>query len=183
MKIRIYLENDIIDGTQLTFRAPADCSQVTGLKVYSPKNGRMVCHQFALADAHGNNVGDIPNLFAKNVLVKVILDITTSMAFVQNADTNAYLEGRFKQLGDNVSSAVSNTDYATYEKAGLVQILPESGFVVDDGGKLRIHPASLGGITNKESLNNPITPATLDFAVRRGLIDPKTVEWTESDRQ
>ena len=90
MNIRVDLETPIKDGTEVVFRSPVDCSQVTGLKVYH--NGE--CKEFAFADAHGNNVGDIDHLFAENVVVKVILDLTTNMAFVQNADTNAYLEQR-----------------------------------------------------------------------------------------
>ena len=83
-------------------------------------NYKDVSQEFAFADAHGNNVGDIDHLFAENVVVKVILDVTTSMAFVQNADTNAYLEDRFKALeamigsggggGGSVGSAVLYTE-------------------------------------------------------------------------
>ena len=96
MNIRVDLNTPIKDGTEVVFRSPVDCSQITGLIVYY--NGES--KEFALADAHGNNVGDIDHLFAENVVVKVILDVTTSMAFVQNADTNAYLEWRFKDTID-----------------------------------------------------------------------------------
>ena len=90
MNIRVDLETPITDGREVVFRSPVDCSQVTGLIVYY--NGER--KEFAFADAHGNNVGDIDHLFAENVVVKVILDLRTNMAFVQNADTNAYLEQR-----------------------------------------------------------------------------------------
>lgn len=95
MNIRVDLNIPINDGKEVVFRSPVDCSQVTGLIVYYPENGNTVSKEFAFADAHGNNVGDIDHLFAEDVVVKVILDVTKSMAFVQNADTNAYLEGRF----------------------------------------------------------------------------------------
>ena len=93
MNIIVDFNYPIKDGTEVVFRSPVDCSQVTGLIV----NYNDVSHEFAFADAHGNNVGDIDHLFAENVVVKVILDVTTGMAFVQNADTNAYLEGRFAE--------------------------------------------------------------------------------------
>jgi hypothetical protein len=54
------------------------------------------------ADAHGNNVGDIDHLFAEDVVVKVILDVTKGMAFVQNADTNAYIESTFVKTVNGV---------------------------------------------------------------------------------
>ena len=95
MNIRVDFNYPIKDGTELRFRSPVDCSQVTGLKVYYRENGITASKEFAFADAHGNNVGDIDHLFAENVVVKVILDVTTGMAFVQNADTNAYIERTF----------------------------------------------------------------------------------------
>ena len=99
--IRVDLDYQIKDGTEVVFRSPVDCSQVTGLKVYYDGGSQ----EFMFADAHGNNVGDIDHLFAEDVVVKVILDVTTSMAFVQNADTNAYLEGRFADLESQIGSA------------------------------------------------------------------------------
>lgn len=96
MNIRVDLNTTIKDGTEVVFRSPVDCSAVTGLKVYYLRDdGNTAFQEFALADAHGNNVGDIDHLFAENVVVKVILDVTTGMAFVQNADTNAYIERTF----------------------------------------------------------------------------------------
>lgn len=94
--IRVDVGYTIKDGTEIKFRSPVDCSAITGLIVYYPgSNGNITSKVFAFADAHGNNVGDIDHLFAENVVVKVILDVTTGMAFVQNADTNAYLEAQF----------------------------------------------------------------------------------------
>ena len=95
--IRVDIGYTIKDGTEIKFRSPVDCSQITGLIVYYPgANGNITSKVFAFSDAHGNNVGDIDHLFAENVVVKVILDVTTGMAFVQNADTNAYLESHIQ---------------------------------------------------------------------------------------
>ena len=94
MNIKVDLSTPIFDGAEVKFRSPVDCSQVTGLVVCY--NGES--QEFIFADAHGNNVGDIDHLFTEDVVVKVILDVTKGMAFVQNADTNAYLEGRFAEL-------------------------------------------------------------------------------------
>jgi hypothetical protein len=94
VNIRVDSPIEIFDGQPLTFKSPVDCSQITGLKVYYPQGDTTTSKVFQFADAHGNNVGDI-DLFASNVLVKVILDVDASKAYVQNADTNAYLEGRF----------------------------------------------------------------------------------------
>lgn len=106
MNIIVDLNTSIKDGTEVVFSSPVDCSQVNGLKVYYiGLDGNSASQEFAFADAHGNNVGDIDHLFAENVVVKVILDVATSMAFVQNADTNAYLEWRFEGVSVDDSKA------------------------------------------------------------------------------
>ena len=122
MNIRVDLNTPIYDGAEVVFRSPVDCSQVTGLIVYYDGGSQ----EFAFADAHGNNVGDIDHLFAEDVVVKVILDVTTGMAFVQNADTNAYLEGRFDSIIDQLCSTITETG----EKR-MVQCEPVEGYPLD----------------------------------------------------
>ena len=112
--IRVDVNYTIKDGSKIVFRSPVDCSAITGLVVYYPaEDGTAASREFVLADAHGHDVGDIDHLFAENVIVKVILDVTAGMAYVQNADTNAYLEGRLdgmlprKELPAAVSDALA----------------------------------------------------------------------------
>lgn len=92
--IRVDLANVPYSGQHLTFRSPANCSEITGLIVYYPEGDATTCKTFQFADAHGNNVGSV-DLFASDVLVKVILDTELNRAYVQNADTNAYIENEF----------------------------------------------------------------------------------------
>lgn len=92
--IRIDLLSSITNGQAVTFKSPVDCSDITGLIVYYPNNGKQVSTVFEFTDAHGNDVAGF-SLFANDVLVKVILDTESNKAFVQNADTNAYLESKF----------------------------------------------------------------------------------------
>lgn len=115
--IRVDVNYTITDGSEIVFRSPVDCSQITGLKVYyTGENGSTASKEFVLADAHGNNVGDIDHLFAENVVVKVILDVTAGMAFVQNADTNAYLEGRFEELKAGANAVLYTEQTPTDEQ-------------------------------------------------------------------
>lgn len=109
--IRVDINYTIQDGSEIVFRSPVDCTAITGLIVYyQGEDGNTTSKEFALADAHGENVGDIPHLFAENVVVKVILDVTSGMAFVQNADTNAYLEGRFTELEEQIKNQEPGKD-------------------------------------------------------------------------
>ena len=151
MNIRVDLNYAIKDGMEVVFRSPVDCSQVTGLILYYPENGNTASKEFVFADAHGNNVGDIDHLFAENVVVKVILDVAAGMAFVQNADTNAYLEGRFagcltrgavenpatEHYYANLSSAISDINAGT----DSLEIAPTSAAVKVlryDSGKITV---------------------------------------------
>lgn len=96
--IRIDLEATVINGQALTFKSPADCSQITGLIIYYPDGNVTTSKAFKFVDAHGVDVGSgTVSLFAENVLVKVVLDIDEGKAYVQNADTNAYLEGKLAE--------------------------------------------------------------------------------------
>lgn len=94
--IRVDLNYEIKDGSEILFRSPVDCSKITGLAVYcTAANGTISAYEFALTDAHGQDVGNIDHLFAEDVIVKVILDVTAGKAYVQNADTNDYIENTF----------------------------------------------------------------------------------------
>lgn len=92
----------IHDGCDIVFKAPCNASAVTGLVVCYPNAiGNITSQTFAFKDTHGNNLGNIDNLFTSGAIVKVVLDTVNSDAYIQNADTNAYLEGRFNLLQKN----------------------------------------------------------------------------------
>jgi hypothetical protein len=157
MNIVVDLSYPIKDGTEVVFRSPVDCSQVTGLKVYYiGADGNTASQEFVLADAHGNNVGDIDHLFAEDVVVKVILDVTKGMAFVQNADTNAYIERTFiKSINgvtpdengnvnvaggtlnyNSLSVAIADMNNGTTENAVADSTAPVEVFTADNGEKI-----------------------------------------------
>lgn len=107
--IEITLDYAIEDGTELKFRTPVSCTDTTKLLVrYIDEDGQTAEKTFAFVDANGNNVGNVNMLFAAGAIVKVVLDLNSCIeglaedgaAFIQNADTNAYLEGKFEELRD-----------------------------------------------------------------------------------
>ena len=101
--IRIDVIGELVDGQNVTFRAPCDCTSVTGLKVYYIKNGEKVSKVFTMKDAHGNSLANLNNLFAEGAYVHAILDINNNYAYMQNVDTNGYLESRLNPV-DNLTS-------------------------------------------------------------------------------
>jgi hypothetical protein len=96
--IRVDLVEEIVDGQSVTFKAPCDCTVLTGLKLYYPTENGIANKLFTLKDAHGKNLTGIGDLFVKDAYVKVVLNTGDSTAYLQNADTNSYLEGRFNSL-------------------------------------------------------------------------------------
>lgn len=102
--IKVAVDYCITNGASIKFKAPVDCTAVSRLSIqYKDADNTTVEKLFAFADANGNDLGNINNLFAKDALVKVILDLDANInghgaAFVQNADTNAYLESRLDML-------------------------------------------------------------------------------------
>lgn len=92
--ISVVLEKPISDGSKLKFRTPCESTLIEGLEVKTPaKDGvGTVIKKFVFKDAHGAELCGFGNLFVGGVLIEVLLDVTHGVAFIQNADTNSYVE-------------------------------------------------------------------------------------------
>lgn len=98
-QIKIDLAETIRNGMDIKFQAPCDCSAITGLMVcYPVEDGTIESKEFSFRDAHGNDLAGLGNLFSRDSYVKVIVDTNGGYAYIQNADTNAYLESRFAEM-------------------------------------------------------------------------------------
>ena len=110
--IKVEVSHGILDGQPVTFVAPCDCTKITGLKVYYPDGSKV----FSFKDAHGNTLTGLGNLFAAGAYVKAILDVKNGFAYIQNADTNTYIEATFLKKGKD--GDLMN---------GLLKFQPENG--------------------------------------------------------
>ena len=100
--IKINLDHIIHNGSEAVFIAPCDCSEITGIIItHLDNNGGMTSDEFRFKDAHGHDLSELDNLFTKGVYVKIILNVTDKLAYIQNADTNSYIESRIKKLQDD----------------------------------------------------------------------------------
>lgn len=93
--ITITIDGPLMDGHKVTFKAPCDCVQIDNLKVLYVVDGTRANKLFTMKDALGNTLTGLGNLFAKNAYVHAILDTKNGYAYLQNPDTNAYLEKKF----------------------------------------------------------------------------------------
>ena len=110
--IKITANSEIYDGMPITFRAPCDSAAVEVLKVCTAN----VTQTFSLRDAHGKDLTNPKDLFSTGAYVTAILDTTNSHAYIQNGDTNTYIELRLKSIENGIPSA--NVD-ATLSEEGV----------------------------------------------------------------
>ena len=107
--IRVDVSESIYDGFTVTFKTPCACTAVTGIKVYYPTivDGAISTQSkvFTFRDAHGNNLTSVGNLFLQDAYVKVTLDVTGGYAYIQNADTNGYIERRLNVRSATLSAS------------------------------------------------------------------------------
>lgn len=86
--VKVVSERPLFDGMAITFKTPCECSAVEGLTV----SYHDAPQSFVFRDAHGNDLTGIGNLFEEGTYVQAILDTVNGYAYLQNADTNGYLE-------------------------------------------------------------------------------------------
>lgn len=187
--IKIALDYTIIDGQPLSFKAPCDCTAVTGIKVEYPDGESTVSTVFSFADAHGTTLAGLGNLFAKGAMVRVLLDTGSNKAYIQNADTNAYLEAQLNGkapagygLGGN-GTQVTDWNTAT-----------ANGFYADRVGSEAKHSPFIGmaswGYTIALAQEDAITQVAFTYATPnwkhalcqkmrhlKGASDEKWSEW------
>lgn len=112
--IKVSKQYTIYDGSEVVFLSPCDCSEIQGLTVeYPNENGESVIQNFVFKDAHGHELSNVDNLFTEDVYVKVILNVTDGIAYIQNADTNEYLEERFGKINSNINDVKSEIGYTS----------------------------------------------------------------------
>lgn len=107
-QIKIDLSTKLIDGMVVKFKAPCDCTAVTGLLVYYvADNGEGSSKAFAFRDSLGNDLTGLGNLFASDAYVSVILNTANGYAYIQNAGTNKYLETKIAAAATISDGAVT----------------------------------------------------------------------------
>ena len=96
-KIKINIPKEPFEGMLVSFRAPGSSTEAEGLFVEFEYMGNHAMQEYVFKDAHGNNLAGV-DLFASGSAVSVLL--CSDGAYVQNADTNKYLEGRLAYVAD-----------------------------------------------------------------------------------
>lgn len=126
--IRVDLDHELNNGQPVTFVAPCDCTAVTGLKVYHLGGSKV----FTFKDAHGNTLTGIGNLFESGAIVKALLDTTNGYAYLQNADTNKYIEDTFVKKAEVIDLKHGGTgrDLSTIEPYSIIRAASNSAYLL-----------------------------------------------------
>jgi hypothetical protein len=173
--IRIELDHTIKDGETLTFKAPVACSSITGINVYYPdENGISASKALTFRDAHKNNLANIDDLFTEGAIVKVIVDAVGAYAYIQNPDTNAYLERKFADLSRVPVTTGGNGAAYTATVGHITALVPGVTFVMVP------HTISTN---NKPTLNvNGMGAKVLRRALLpRGSFEPLAAGWLHAN--
>lgn len=109
--IKINTPTPAYNGMPLTFKAPCDCTAADGITL----NGL----NYQIKDAHGVSLRGINNVFAKDALVKVIVDVTNACVYIQNGDNNSYQHGRIVWG----TTAVSEGEASSYPEGTLYVVI------------------------------------------------------------
>lgn len=106
--IKVEMSMPPVDGMDIKFKAPCDCTQITGLLVEYPEGSK----EFTFRDCHGNNLAGIGNLFGAGAYIKVIVDVGKGYAYLQNADNNGFLNsavfGTYTHNGETLTGSGVN---------------------------------------------------------------------------
>lgn len=156
--IKVVLDYAIQNGESITFKAPCNCTAIKGLKVYyntiTENNVTQTSKVFTFKDAHGNTLTGIGNLFEANALIKVVLDTTNKYAYIQNADTNGYLENKLNRLNEGIGTLLWSGDVEIPEPNEI-----ENNYIEIDAGSLNKYNAFLvevGGYAQYYSVSRTV---------------------------
>lgn len=119
-------------------------------------------------------------------ITPLILDYATMKALTD--PKNITWDDTQKALARATLGAVGSEDYATGDKAGLVQMAKWNSYglyMANDGKIIAISKATNEEIDEKVSGFKPIVPSNLDYAVKKALSDCKLTGddvWTEEEK-
>lgn len=127
-KIKANIGYPPANGKQMSFRAPCNSADTDGLVVNDV--------EYTLVDADGYNIAKTPNLWNNGSMVSVILDTINHRAYVQNVNTNGYLEGAF----DSIKEQVTQISAVLADKESLTPEFVQSIDGCVDTSKLYVLP-------------------------------------------
>lgn len=144
-QIKIDLPTSLLDGMDIKFQAPCDCTAITGLQVHYPTEDEGTASKsFIFKDSRGYELTGLGNLFSAGAYVKVMLDSVNGFAYIQNAGACAFaavaelsadkwqdntqtVSVRGVETDNMVVISAAPEDFAAYGEAGIRCIAQSAG--------------------------------------------------------
>lgn len=101
-KIKVNLPVSPVNGKQISFIAPCSSADTECLLIDDV--------EYAVVDSDGVSVAGLENVWNSGAIVAAILNVDTHTAYIQNANTNTYLEGRFNNLKQGSITIITADD-------------------------------------------------------------------------
>lgn len=109
--LNLTLDHYPLDGEMVTFKAPCNCTAITGVIFSYPgdTNEIVTTSTYSFLDSHKNTLAGLGNLFSTGAYVSGIVNHTDKALHLLNADTNGYLEDKIANSGSANSSTYTVT--------------------------------------------------------------------------
>lgn len=107
-----------------------------------------------------------------------ISELENDAKFVAENEMNTYVDSHSQKV---LKSYVKDTDYATYEKAGLLKLDRASGLRLDNNN-IYIDSPNDTELKEKKTVNAPLKPQMIDKIVKYGLTDNQ-LDWTDEEKK
>ena len=146
------LIHSVRNGEEILFKASCDSSEATGLEITYPVDeyGTKQTKRFAFVDAHGNNLSNQANLFVTGAYVKAVVDTKNKVAYIQNADTNGYLEEKLASIENQQIYTGEISTTWTGDAAPFSQNVTISGLLTEDNPIVDLVPSSDYDVAERE---------------------------------
>lgn len=148
--VKVAITGELTDGMTVKFKAPCDCSEVSGLRLsrltYNGSEYVESNTDFTLRDASGQNIAGIGNLFVEGAVIKAVLDTDNRYAYLLNAGTTYRVENSVQLVSDKVT-LVSSADlqpgtvrawHDTVRKSVCVEFMCEARGGISSGTEIKL---------------------------------------------
>lgn len=154
--IKVNLKEVLHDGSSVTFKAPCACDAIDGIIVYYPdivdNTPTTVSKTFKFKDAHGNDLTNISNLFTEGAYVKAVFDTTNCYAYLQNADTNGYIERRLNVRNATLSASAWSSEAPYTQTVQIRDITANDQPIISVGTPTTLSSASYKALIKAYSM-------------------------------
>lgn len=144
--LKLTLDHYPLDGETVTFKAPCDCTGVTGVIFAYPgaDDTLQTTNAYSFLDSHKNVLAGLGNLFSEGAYVSGVINHTDSAVHLLNADTNGYLEEKITETVNQLEDRME--DMGSADCASFTVILTSDGWT-DNGDGRYVQTVAVEGVT------------------------------------